>query len=154
MWEWFIGLVVERSLQLVALLITCTTTNSGVAKLKWRGERKRERERERGFGGGDGSGDGNLLSGGGFVVRSGEALLLTHWELFNPLFYSPPHTTTHTLITLDDDDDDENCVLTICILVELLQFAWTNLLWDLCISSLCAWNCTWVVESIRWRFVD
>jgi hypothetical protein len=40
--------------------------------------REKKRERERGIGGGDGSGDGNLLSGNGFVVRSGESLLLTH----------------------------------------------------------------------------
>jgi hypothetical protein len=114
----FIGLVVE------ILAVGCPSyymynnNNSDVAKVKGRGERKRERER--GFGGGDGSGDGNLLSGGGFVVRSGEALLLT-LSIIQPSLLFPPHTTTHTLITLDDDDD-EKCVLTICILVELLQF--------------------------------
>ncbi len=75
----FIGLAVE------ILAVSCPSYYMYNNKLwccqtKGKGrERKREREREKGFGGGgDGSGDGNLLSGGGFVVRSGEALLLTH----------------------------------------------------------------------------
>jgi hypothetical protein len=100
--------------------------NSGVAKLKGRGERKRERERERGFGGGggDGSGDGNLLSGGGFCsqVRRERLCCFTYTDHYSTLSFIHTPLTTHTLITLDDDDD-ENCVLTICILVELLQFA-------------------------------
>jgi hypothetical protein len=68
-------------------------------KLKGKG-REKERERESLFGGGgDGSGDGNLLSGDGFVVRSGEALLL-YTEHYSTLSFIPPtHHYPHSYYT-------------------------------------------------------